>query len=1747
MIRNRTSMILILSLMLLAIIGLSAVSATDAVDNSTTDNTDAVNIHNSYDNSQVTSDNYKNIGENNKKTLKGDEADSFTNLEAELTDKQEVILNNDYIKADDETAITINNDIIIDGNGHTISSSNGTFDITNKASVTLKNIILTGNNGTNSLIVTNGNLTCINVTFTDNNIITTGTMVEIKTNANLSLINCTTKNQCSTAAFDLNSNSNIIVSDSVFDNIYSLGGAIRLRNRNINATITNSNFTNNHGSNYGGALYCNNINQKIIVDNCYFENNSATTRGGAIRTNGNLTLTNSIFVNNNLTTETTMYAKKGGALWLSSGNAYLQNNTMNDCEGLSAEIYNDGATILSPINMVISNVTTQEDMEYNITVNMTDDNGNSIDLYSVTISIYDMEDNLIETHTLEHNNSNIINGTAIFNLVAEIEMGNYIIFLANDEEEVLNPIVSDANLVVTKSPYLKYRQIQQMIDDAQENDVITLESDIRRGNSEDSVILNKSITLDVNNHVWNAKGERIFDVTEGAIATVKNMETINVGNTYPLYTNTQGRFANITNGSLTLENVHIINSTAPVFGSNMVGTFLNVSRNSNLNLNNCTIEDSQATVILSEGTVYINNTIIKNIYNPGTDYQGLIENLGKLDINNSQIINNTANLATIYGMRQSQPMTVDNTSFINNTAFHGSGMAIRTNDKTNITNSIFINNTGAAMSSKGGAIYSNDDLYVYNSTFINNYANGNNGSIIYISNGNLNISHSILVALNASTVKAIYNEAEGETTAVANYNWWATNTTPQSLVGSGKYYDYSSWDEEEYDCTPIEVTYWVVLNSSVNPSENINYQDTVEITTTLNQYTDGTNYYDLDVPLQDTLYVNYTSDRGNFSQDSAIITGGIAKVNYTVTSSDSTINVTSYTESNILHIQATMPTPQKVVLNDGNFTYYFNDDGTVKEDIIHPNDELQFEGEFNNRNIIITMPLNITTATTQAVFNNGTIIVKQKAGGTIISDIQFNSNDNDEYLILVDKTTNLTIENNTLAIENNIINDTHAIIVNDADDIKILNNTITTIGLSKNVNYDANTRVYTSSINAITTDNLVIDSNTITTNYTGQSDIYGTIESIDIRGNSSNKQLQQNTMITNNKIYTQADKYAYGVVFNSLVANSTIDNNTIETYSNSYANGIELFNSSYNNITNNNIKVISDEFTYAIYVSSSIDEANKIMTSDHNNILYNTLDSKSPVTYIIELYLAQYNNINYNNMTSNASRSTAIAGYGSGYSNMSYNNINIVSTMDDVQTTNYDAIDSYPNGIKWEYTSSSYSGRNNITYNNITLKTNTNNATYAVNLTSTALNNITNNYLVASTTGNESVIGDGYQNTIENNTPITDLSNILITVENITVQEGEIAQLTVNVTDTEGQPITEGNLEFRIDNLTQTMEVTNGQVLFQYNNTKGIYTVDIIYENDNHYTNITTATITIIKLKNVTIEVNDMIGYINQEITINAVFSDEDDMLIETGIVELRDANDNLLDVANITNAEVSFKLIFNKQTNTTLKLVYLQNDEYNQAQQTVTLNVIKPATTITFEQFTLIPGQKTNITAAVTDETGQAVTNGKVVFKINGKTVKDENGKVIYIKVTDGKATLEYTLPAEWADKNLTIEATYSGSSNYESSRSQKETINITKEVPAMEIISDSQITIGQTSNITVKVTLGQTPINTGKVVLKINGKTLKDENGKVIYLKVQDGQVTFDVTLTSYKPANYTFTATFIDTQYQRIEESTNITLVR
>ena len=51
---------------------------------------------------------------------------------------------------------------------------------------------------------------------------------------------------------------------------------------------------------------------------------------------------------------------------------------------------------------------------------------------------------------------------------------------------------------------------------------------------------------------------------------------------------------------------------------------------------------------------------------------------------------------------------------------------------------------------------------------------------------------------------------------------------------------------------------------------------------------------------------------------------------------------------------------------------------------------------------------------------------------------------------------------------------------------------------------------------------------------------------------------------------------------------------------------------------------------------------------------------------------------------------------------------------------------------------------------------------------------------------------------------------------------------------------------------------------------------------------------------------------------------------------------------------------------------------------------------------------------------------DGKVVFKVNGKTVKDANGKVIYAKVVNGIASVEYTVPNNFKFQTYNVTAAY-------------------------------------------------------------------------------------------------------------------------
>jgi len=254
----------------------------------------------------------------------------------------------------------------------------------------------------------------------------------------------------------------------------------------------------------------------------------------------------------------------------------------------------------------------------------------------------------------------------------------------------------------------------------------------------------------------------------------------------------------------------------------------------------------------------------------------------------------------------------------------------------------------------------------------------------------------------------------------------------------------------------------------------------------------------------------------------------------------------------------------------------------------------------------------------------------------------------------------------------------------------------------------------------------------------------------------------------------------------------------------------------------------------------------------------------------------------------------------------------------------------------------------------------------------------------------------------------------------------------------------------------------------------------------------------------------------------------------------------------NITNNQ-TYTMTGNG-TNNTIKDNYLKSlDKY--ADESVNLNKERntianntPKIELNIDTTTFTPGQTTTIQAGIyfDGETVTNITKGKVTFKVDGKTLKDANGKVIYVKIVNGTATIEnYTVPDTWKEGS-TIQAIYSGSTQCDKLTSEKTEITINKEAPTFTIDPVEPATIGDTITLKATITDNNKVINTGKVVFKINGKTVKDANGKVIYAKVVNNQVEFEYTLPdSYKAGMYNITATFISADYERLEDNKVLTV--
>ncbi|WP_455645562.1 hypothetical protein [Methanosphaera sp.] len=462
-----------------------------------------------------------------------------------------------------------------------------------------------------------------------------------------------------------------------------------------------------------------------------------------------------------------------------------------------------------------------------------------------------------------------------------------------------------------------------------------------------------------------------------------------------------------------------------------------------------------------------------------------------------------------------------------------------------------------------------------------------------------------------------------------------------------------------------------------------------------------------------------------------------------------------------------------------------------------------------------------------------------------------------------------------------------------------------------------------------------------------------------------------------------------------------------------------------------------------------------------------------------------------------------------------YNNITTYSTITKYE---YGAIEPITiqgskSGQKAQY--------NTIEYNNI--YSTTEEYTYGINLgRNVNYNTIRNN--------NITVYGKQLANGIQS---FTSASNLTIDLNNIiSISENKSDAIAIGK-DNEGgkienNTITNNNLTAKANIATLldigTKNIPQNNTLIAQNNGEINATEAIAFQLNIYNTNITNNNITVNTTKNT------------------------------STVILLKQSENNIIEENNIiTNTPYTITLDTSKN-NTITNNILLGNNKGDKSVTPLynnTVNNNKPDdkinTTITTQNITAKINETIYLKAIIIDEYGLAVNEGKIVFKINGKTLKDNQNNTIYIPVKNGEAILEqFTIPITWHNPQYTIQATYSGSQNYNQSRNKNTTITIKKENTTIQITSPLQSKTNTTLRLSINIT---NPYNTttGKVIFKINGKTLRDQQGNILYGTIINNTSTITYTPQYLSPKNYTLTAVYTSPLYNRTETTTILTITK
>ena len=304
-------------------------------------------------------------------------------------------------------------------------------------------------------------------------------------------------------------------------------------------------------------------------------------------------------------------------------------------------------------------------------------------------------------------------------------------------------------------------------------------------------------------------------------------------------------------------------------------------------------------------------------------------------------------------------------------------------------------------------------------------------------------------------------------------------------------------------------------------------------------------------------------------------------------------------------------------------------------------------------------------------------------------------------------------------------------------------------------------------------------------------------------------------------------------------------------------------------------------------------------------------------------------------------------------------------------------------------------------------------------------------------------------------------------------------QLTATVVNNKtNEYVTEGNVTFKINNSPiATSKITNGKAHCTYNPinlTPKKYTITAIYSGNHVFKNSSaTGTLTVTK-KNSNMVLSDKVILYGNKVQLVATITDKNTKsYVSNGKVAFK-VNDKTVGYGSVSNGKAYYTYDSSKLSAKSYKLsaVFGETSQYLSSKDNALLTINKLNSTISLADKSVLAGNKIQLVATITNKNNNAyISNGKVAFKVNGKTIG-------YGSVSSGKAYYTYNT-AELDTGKYKLTATYGGNNIYSSSTATTKTLTVLKNTFTYTQIRNAAISVRnqfESNKIVSTVTVGST-----------------------------------------------------------------------